>query len=363
MPPLFRWCVLAVLFSASTTMACPQNPSAQCSADYKSTAAQPSVTVSIEPSQPLVRNTTQVAPHQALQYNFPLTAGTALVARFLVSGGANGSIKVWLLDSTNFQLYQAHRQYSYFQGTSGSVRGVGHYVFRVPRDDIYYLLLDNSGAWLLPRTVNLYAYSVLPVKSPETLAAEKTAADNFSKLGQVFIFPQFHLDIRHCGVANAFSNPNITVCTELVEELQEKQLGEAAGFVLFHELGHTLLRTWGYPLWDNEDAADEFATVMLIIAKQQKTALEAAQYWASKTSDQEAMAKIWMDDRHTLSPQRARNIIHWLNQQDDLLQRWFRVFVPNLQTNALFGAFNDSDRRIDKEAVRAELQRRGCTLP
>ena len=362
--PLTRTCcafVLLLTFSWRTfAVPCQTQASATCSAEYKPADGQSSVSVAIEPSQPQVRNTIQVAAHQSLQYNFALTTGSALVARFQVSGGANDSIKVWLLDAANFQRYQAHQQFNYFKGTSGSIRNTGNYVFRVPQDNIYYLVLDNSGAWLLPRNVHLYVYDVLPAKSPETLASEKSMAENFSRLGEVFVFPSFRLNVRHCGMENAFSNPNITICTELVETLTDQHLDQALEFVFFHELGHTLLRQWGYPLWDNEDAADEFAAVMLILAKRQQAALQAAQWWASQTNQQEALSKLWIDDRHTVSPQRARNIIHWLNQPNDLLQRWFRVFVPNMQTSALLGALNDASWPTSKDVVRAELRKRGC---
>ena len=68
----------------------------------------------------------------------------------------------------------------------------------------------------------------------------------------------------------------------LLEELQANGMMDAVSFVYLHELGHTLMRQWGLPLWDNEDAADEFATAFLLMGKQQKIALQAAQWWASK---------------------------------------------------------------------------------
>jgi Zn-dependent protease with chaperone function len=295
-----------------------------------------------------------------MSYNFGLTRGTTLIARFQVTSGANGTIKVLFLDSANFQRFQAHQQYTFFQGTSGPVRNTGQYVFRAPLDDIYYLVLDNSGAWLLPRDVNLYVYNVLPAKLPETLASERTIEENFSKLGELFIFPSFQLEIKHCGVVNAFSNPNITICTELVETLHDQNLDQAIAFVLFHELGHTLLRQWNYPLWGNEDAADEFATVLMILGKQQQIALQAAQWWVSQTSEQEAASKLWVDDRHTISPQRAWNIVHWLNQPNDLPQRWFSLVVPNMQTSALISTLNDASAPINRELLKAELKKRGC---
>ncbi len=74
----------------------------------------------------------------------------------------------------------------------------------------------------------------------------------------------------------------------------------------------------------------------------------------------EALSKLWHDDRNTVSAQRAGNVIHWLNQPGDLLQRWVRLMTPHLQTNALKGLMNDSRLIPVKDVMQAELQRRGC---
>ena len=120
------------------------------------------------------------------------------------------------------------------------------------------------------------------------------------------------------------------------------------------------MRLWGLPLSDNEDVADEFATVCTILVKQRQPALQAVQWWASQTSQQEALSKLWFDDRHTVSPQRARNVIRWLNQPDDLLQRWIRLPTPHLQTEALVEFMKDSRLVPVRDAMQAELRRRRC---
>lgn len=353
-------CLLSFFLVSQTGIAVPPQSSASCS-QLKIDAATSSVTVSVEPSTPQVRQTVTIAAHNGLVYSLSLTQGSALVARFQVAGGLNNKIKVLLLDVANYQLYQAHQRYSYFQGTTGEVRNTGHYVFKVPQTGVYDLVVDNSEAWLLPREVQLYVYSVLPTPTAQTIEAERTLTDSFSNVGKLFIFPSFKIQFRHCGMVNAFSNPNITMCTELVESLTDQRLDQAIGFVFFHELGHSMMRLWGLPLSDNEDVADEFATVCMILVKQQQPALQAAQWWASQTSQQEALSKLWMDDRHTVSPQRARNIIRWLNQPDDLLQRWMRLLTPNLQTAALLELMKDSRLAPVRDVMQAELQRRGCS--
>jgi len=314
--------------------------------------------VYIEPSQSLIRQSLQVNAGRAQEFNFELTSGSTLVAEFKVSGGANNTIKVWLLDAPNYELYQSGQQFQYFEGTSGSVRQVANYKFNVADTNTYYLVLDNTGAWVLPRTVDLYVYAVLPKPTPEVIELQNNVDAAYRQLKSLFVFDDFQISFRHCGVVNAFSNPNVTICLELVENLHDNNVDDAIAFVFFHELGHSLMRLWGLPLWDNEDVADEFATVLTIMGKQEQMALHAAQWWAAQTSKQEALSKLSMDDRHTISPQRARNIIHWLNNDNELVRRWLKLMIPNIQTQALRSMLDESDQRIDKELVRSELGKR-----
>lgn len=226
-------CLLSLFLVAQTAIAEPPPQSSASCSQLKIDAATSSVTVSVEPSTPQVRQTVTIAAHNGLVYSLSLTQGSALVARFQVAGGLNNRIKVMLLDMANYQLYQAHQKYSYFQGTTGEVRNIGHYVFKVPLTGVYDLVVDNSEAWLLPRQVQLYVYSVLPTPTAQTIEAQQTLTNSLGVIGKLFIFPSFKIQFRHCGIVNAFSNPNITICTELVESLTDQHLEQAIGFVFF----------------------------------------------------------------------------------------------------------------------------------
>lgn len=333
-----------------------------CCASFAQSPSEPTSNshVYVEPWQTLVYDTISVKAGQALQYNFGLTRGTRLSAQFQVNGGLNNQIQVMLLDENNYQRYAPHQRYAIFSGTAGTIRGIGKYNFVIPQTGVYHIVLDNGRAWLLPRNVTLHLYSVLPEPTPESQQIQQVFEKEYALLKRAFVFNDFNISIRHCGVVNAFSNPNITLCVELVDELARRNLAGAMAFVFFHELGHSLLREWGYPLWDNEGAADEFATVFLMMGKHQQAALEAAQWWSSSVSTTDAVAKIWMDDRHTLSPQRARNIAHWLNNVHELIPRWQKLLIPNLQTEMLQELARNQEG-FDQQAVKAELLRRGVT--
>jgi hypothetical protein len=180
--------------------------------------------VYVEPWQTLVYDTISVKAGQALQYNFGLTRGTRLSAQFQVNGGLNNQIQVMLLDEDNYQRYSAHQRYTAFQGTSGTIRGVGKYEFAIPQTGVYHVVLDNGRAWLMQRNVTLHLYSVLPEPTPESRKIERIFEKDYGLLKKVFIFDDFRISIRHCGVVNAFSNPNITLCVELVDELGRRKL-------------------------------------------------------------------------------------------------------------------------------------------
>ncbi|MCI0349405.1 MAG: hypothetical protein L0Z53_08265 [Acidobacteriales bacterium] len=232
----------------------------------------PSPRVYVEPSTRLLRDTFEVSAGRALTHNFSLTRGTTLVAQFQVTGGLNQSIDVLLLDVPNYQRYMAGQQFSAFQGTSGAVREIAQYTFQVPQTNVYYLVLDNRRAWLLARRVTLYAHAILPEPTAEHVQQQRALAEGYENLKRLFLFPDFQISLRYCGAENAFSDPNITLCKELVEAMGDQRLEAAMTFVLFHELGHSLLRLWEQPGWDNEDFADEFATALMIMGKQQSGA-------------------------------------------------------------------------------------------
>jgi len=273
----------------------------------------------------------------------------------------DNALQVYLLDTDNYQSYTSHRPFNFYRGTSGIVRGIGKYDFEIPQSGVYYVLLDNGTAWLLPRNVTFHLDAILLKGTPASTQLQTALTTMYSQLKRVFVFPDFQTSVRHCGVENAFSNPNITLCVELLEELGAKRMENAVVFVYLHELGHTLMREWGLPLWDNEDAADEFATAVLLMGKQQQLALQAAQWWSSEgATTQDAVAKIYIDDRHSLSPQRARNIIRWVNNSTELVPRWQRVFIPNMQTPALQEMLQDP-AIADKDLIKSELSKRSIT--
>ncbi|MBZ5637548.1 MAG: DUF4344 domain-containing metallopeptidase [Acidobacteriia bacterium] len=314
----------------------------------------------VEPSISLLNGDVAVAPGSYAVYPFSLSQGSRVVARLSVTGGSGNGLDVALLDLENFHLFASGRPFRPYPDCSGRVSANAEFSCTVPLTNVYHLVLDNRRAVLMSRRVRAYVFAVAPEPTEQSKAAEKALGEAYQQLKRLFVFPDFGIAVRHCGTENAFSAPDITHCIELSESLEKQGLSNANSFVLLHEMGHSLLRLWDQPLWDNEDAADEFATVFFIMGNQPEPALEAARWSAARDSQREALAKVWVDDRHSLSIQRSRNIARWLNEGDELLRRWQRVLVPNMQTDALRALLTERGTVawLDRSLVEQEVKRR-----
>ncbi len=163
-----------------------------------------------------------------------------------------------------------------------------------------------------PEIVNqLHEYIEMPIK----------ALDAF------YVLPQFVLTVKPCGTVNAFSSPDIVICTELIADLADRDLSEALHAVVLHEVAHSLLFLWKLPGHDSEDMADGFVAAFL--GHEASESLEALiKYLEAQDSIQEAVVQLVNGDRHTVSVQRARNLKAGLATQEDLIARWGRLLAP-----------------------------------
>jgi hypothetical protein len=250
----------------------------------------------------------------------------------------NNAIKAWFVDDLNFQKFLNGKRFDYITSLSGDVLGESKGSFISPNTSKYFFILDNRGALVLSRNIVLKLYKEHLYHTPESKGLERFYNETYSALKKTFIFKDFNIEIRLCGTENAFSNPNIILCWELIDRLKREGKPLANHYVAFHEIGHSLLNIWGYPTYDNEDVADEFATFLSVMIGADQLAYQAAQYWMEKpASTNEAIAKLYINDRHTLSPQRARNILGWLENKEKLLDRWITILAPRMTDEALKG--------------------------
>lgn len=316
--------------------------------------------VYVQAVEVLIKEDVQISAGRYSYYDLTLTRGEELVVDLQVLGGLDNSLTVWLLDLANFQRYKAGQKYTYFKGSSGRILSSFSYRFEVPQANIYYLVLDNTQAVLASRKARTYAYKTYDGETEESKQTKEYYTGLYDQLlKKLFVFDDFDISIGMCGMENAFSSPDIVICQELNSLLSRENVPEAILYVFLHEAAHSLLNVWDYPLYDNEDAADELATVLLLITEQKGAALAAAKWWANRGSSDDALAKLWLDDRHTVSPQRARNIINWINNEDELTRRWWHLLIPKLTDEALQAASDENFTGMDTQVVvQQELAKR-----
>lgn len=315
--------------------------------------------VFVQATEILINGDADVNAGRYSYYDLTLTEGEELVVELQVAGGLDNSLTVWLLDLANFQRYKAGQQFTYFKDSSGKITSAFSYRFEVPEANIYYLILDNRRAAMANRRVSTYAYKIIEGETEES----KQIKDVYSMfyddvLKGLFVFDDFDIYVAMCGTANAFSSPDILICFELNKLLVDQNVPAVIAFVFLHEAAHSLLNVWDYPLYDNEDAADELATALLLLAEDKTVALDAAKWWAKNASSDEALSKMWLDDRHTISPQRARNIVNWVNNEDEITRRWLHLLVPKMTDKALQEISGDNLKSVHARVVREELVKR-----
>lgn len=146
-------------------------------------------------------------------------------------------------------------------------------------------------------------------------------------LNQFYILPKFKISVLPCGTVNAYSSPDVVICSELISDLFEKELSDALYPILLHEVAHSLLNLWNLPGYDNEDLADEFSAAILSrVAPEHIKAF--IKYLEDKDSITEAISQLTEGSRHTISLQRARNMKAALTKIDQIEKRWENLLKP-----------------------------------
>lgn len=277
---------------------------------------------------------------------------------------SNGKVDILLLDEINWKKQNDNRTAIF----SSTVSDKLEFKIIIPHTSHYYLLLDNTKG-KKERQLELEVTAGIDDKNKNLIQSEyQTLADKElqkieQNLRRYFIFDDLNITIRKCGTANAFSSENtIIICQEigarLIKQMNDKDKArDALLFAIMHEIGHVLLKQWGYPFYNNEEVADEFSTALLVMFNQGERARAQAEFFKKLSPDREIELKRNRDDRHPISVQRARNILKWLEDKE-LVKRWQKVFVPHFQTRILKKMKLSSKAWIDHKLVENELARR-----
>jgi hypothetical protein len=260
--------------------------------------------------------------------NLPKDAGVA------VQVVSSGEIIVALVDSRGYQRFSQTSRPLFI----GQVEKRLAFSVSIPVKGDYFVVLDNRSGQE-PRAVTV------TVRATRAVAGQIKAAEEILKrfeqqLHQLFVFDPFPIGIKPCGVPKAFvGTSGIVLCTEYIQHLydilkDQKRTENTLSFSIFHEVARMLLSKWNHPFSANEEVADEFATVLMVMLNQKERVITIAEYFVKNQSASETLLNLFGDDRHPLSVERAKNILSWA-KDPQLVHKWQKVLIPHMQTTLL----------------------------
>jgi len=187
----------------------------------------------------------------------------------------------------------------------------------IPESGHYYVVLDNrAGSQSQAVTITM---SAARSSVDQLEAADKILRAFEGQLHKIFIFDPFQMGVEKCNEPKPFlERSGIFLCAEYVYHLYDtlgdkERAQNALSFSIFHEVARVLLTEWNHSSATSKEKADEFATVLMLMLKQDERASAIAEYFVINPSESEELAKLLSDDRHPPSPQRCQNILRWLD--------------------------------------------------
>jgi Putative metallopeptidase len=117
-------------------------------------------------------------------------------------------------------------------------------------------------------------------------------------------------------------------------------------FILFHEIGHSLINLWHIPvLGREEDAVDAFSTIFMTdVVKDGRVALWGADFFNAVSSG-EKYGPVAFADEHSLSPQRAYSIACWVYGSNPTAFGYLARIVPHERLTRCPGDTDSCARR------------------
>jgi hypothetical protein len=271
---------------------------------------------------------------------------------------SNGEIVVALVDSEGYQRFSQTSRPLFV----GRVEKRFSFSVSIPVKGDYFVVLDNrSGQEQRAVTV---AVRAARADAGQKKSAQETLATFEQQLHQIFVFDPFPIGTKKCGTPKAFAGPSgIILCEEYVHHLSDvlkdqERTRDALSFSIFHEVARVLLAKWNSPFSASEEMADEFATVLMIMVNQKNRVIATAEYFVKNPSASETLQKLFGDDRHPLSVQRAQNVLSWV-KDPQLVRKWQKVLVPHMQTALLKRLRQQPTPWTDLPLVERELAERG----
>jgi len=225
--------------------------------------------------------------------------------------------------------------------------------FVAPRDDNYYLIVDNrKGAAKRKYSLTIKARLDLPGE-PSQDRQRLTSKDPLELLNRViqtaFVVDPIKFKMTTCDSADTITRgATIYLCQEYLKRLKgqfsdNRKVNEIVLFALMREAGHVLLIRWQYPLINNRYVKDEFAATLLLMFGRREAVEVQAKYSALLEPERK---------------QRSDTLRQWLDDPF-FVKKWQPLLVPKMQTSYLQllkeeGPTWASRKLIDRELTRRE---------
>ena len=205
--------------------------------------------------------------------------------------------------------------------------GSGAKTIQVPANNQYAaLFLKNENSYAADTYIRIDRVGKRPQSSRKNI--ENILNITIDALSRTYNLPSIKIIAKPCGEVNAFSTPNIVICTELIGDLAEKGTIGAIHPILLHELAHSLMYLWGIGDYSNEDLADEFAMMLMSISAPD-TLNDLIAWFNKQDSKSEILLKNINASKHSLSKQRAENARKILQNPNKLLEKWGKLMHPH----------------------------------
>jgi hypothetical protein len=247
---------------------------------------------------------------------------------------SNGDVLVALVDAKSYQAPPDKRRPLFI----GRVEKRLSFSVTTQKSGDHYLLFDNrTGPETRVVTVTVRAARGT---ADQMQTANKILRAFEQQLHRLFEFDTFPIGVKQCGEPKAFvDRSGVVLCAEYVYHLYDviddkEKTRDALSFSIFHEIGRVLLSKWKHPFSSNIDVADEFATVLMVMVKQEQRASGAAAYFLDNPTSAVVLKRLFQDDRHPLGVKRARNVLGWL-ENPRLARNWQNTLVPHMQSSLL----------------------------
>ena len=121
--------------------------------------------------------------------------------------------------------------------------GSGAKIIQVPANDQYAaIILKNENNYAADSYIRIDRVGKRPQSSTRNI--ENILNITIDALSKTYNLPNIKIIAKPCGEVNAFSTPNIVICTELIGDLAEKGTIGAIHPILLHELAHSLMYLW-----------------------------------------------------------------------------------------------------------------------